>query len=100
MQSITLLAPFASLAALIFAGIMAYVVIKKPQGNEAMIKISTAIKEGADAYLKIQYRGVALFFGLMFILLSALAYFKFITPFVPFAFVSGGFFPVFPVSSA
>ncbi len=92
MQSITLLAPFASLAALIFAGIMAYVVIKKPQGNEAMIKISTAIKEGADAYLKIQYRGVALFFGLMFILLSALAYFKFITPFVPFAFVSGGFF--------
>ncbi len=92
MQAITLLAPLGSLAALIFAGVLAIIVLKKPQGNEAMVKISEAIKKGANAYLKIQYKGVALFFGIMFIILSALAYFKFITPFVPFAFISGGFF--------
>ncbi|HOO26786.1 MAG TPA: sodium/proton-translocating pyrophosphatase, partial [Clostridiales bacterium] len=92
MQAITLLAPLGSLAALFFAGVLAIFVLKKPQGNETMIKISQAIKKGADAYLKIQYKGVALFFGIMFIVLSALAYFKFITPFVPFAFISGGFF--------
>lgn len=92
MQKITLLAPAGALVALLFAAILAMRVLKTPQGNDLMIKISMAIRKGANAYLKIQYRGVAMFFGGMFIILIILAAFGFLTPFVPFAFLTGGFF--------
>ncbi len=92
MEKITLLAPVGAAVALIFAAVLALRVLKMPQGNDLMIKISMAIRKGANAYLKIQYRGVALFFGGMFILLGILAYYKLLTPFVPFAFLTGGFF--------
>lgn len=92
MQKITILAPAGALVALLFAAILAMRVLKTPQGNDLMIKISMAIRKGANAYLKIQYRGVAMFFGGMFIILIILAAFGFLTPFVPFAFLTGGFF--------
>ncbi len=92
MEKITLLAPAGALVALLFAALLAAKVLRMPQGNDLMIKISAAIRKGANAYLRIQYRGVALFFGGMFILLGILAWFKFLTPFVPFAFLTGGFF--------
>lgn len=92
MSYISLLAPACAVMALLFSGLLAIKVIKEPQGNEVMRKISSAIREGANAYLKIQYRGVGIFFAVMFVVLGLLAWRGFLTPFVPFAFVSGGFF--------
>jgi K(+)-stimulated pyrophosphate-energized sodium pump len=82
-----------SLAALAFALYQAISVLKKDQGTEAMKEISRAVQEGAMAYLKQQYSVVGLVFVILFVLLAVLAYvFHFISPFVPFAFITGGFF--------
>ncbi len=88
----TLLSPIGAIIALIFALYLALKVLRAPEGNELMVKISKAIRRGANAYLKRQYSGVALFFVAMFIILSIMVWFKFLTPFVPFAFLTGGFF--------
>jgi len=87
-----LLAPIGSAIALLFAMYLAFKVLKAPQGNDLMQKISTSIKQGANAYLKRQYGVVSIFFLVMFIVLGIMAYFGFVTPFVPFAFLTGGFF--------
>ena len=50
------------------------------------------MQQGANAYLKRQYMGVLIFFVVMFVVLLILAMSGFLTMFVPFAFVTGGFF--------
>jgi K(+)-stimulated pyrophosphate-energized sodium pump len=87
-----LLAPVGSVIALLFAAYLAYTVMKKSEGTEQMAKIAAAIRQGANAYLRRQYTGVAMFFVVMVVILSILAYMGYLTPFVPFAFLSGGFF--------
>ena len=82
----------ASLIAILFAFFTGRKVLKFPEGNELMKKISRSIRKGADAYLKRQYLIVAVFFAIMFVVLSVMAILKLLTPFVPFAFVTGGFF--------
>ncbi len=83
----------AAIAALLFALIMAKKVLSFDSGNELMKKISGSVKAGANAYLKRQYTVVAVFFIAMFLILSLMAFvLKLITPFVPFAFITGGFF--------
>ncbi len=86
------IAPVCALAALIFAYISARRIMKEPEGPDVIKKIASAIRSGANAYLKRQYRGVIAFFAVMFIILIVMAIFGFLTPFVPFAFVTGGFF--------
>ncbi len=81
-----------SVIALIFAALTAKRVLKFERGNDLMKKISDSVKAGANAYLKRQYTVVLVFFGVMFVILSVMAFFNLLTPFVPFAFVSGGFF--------
>ena len=81
-----------SLIALLFAFLTSKKIMKFSEGNEKMQKISNAIREGANAYLKRQYKVVGIFFAVMFVVLSVMAIFKLITPYVPFAFVTGGFF--------
>ena len=78
-------------AALIFAAIQARRVISFPEGNETMKKIAGAIREGANAFLKRQYKTVAIFFGVMFVILFVLSQFGLVNMFTPFAFLSGGF---------
>ncbi|MCL2697282.1 MAG: sodium-translocating pyrophosphatase [Oscillospiraceae bacterium] len=78
--------------ALGFAFIQARRILKYSEGNEVMVKIATAIRSGANAYLKRQYEVVAIFFSVMFIALLALSLFGFVNRYVPFAFVTGGFF--------
>ena len=78
--------------ALLFAVLMARKVMKFPQGNEKMQKISASIQKGANAYLKRQYRIVLIFFGVMFVILGVMAIAGKLTPYVPFAFLTGGFF--------
>ncbi|MBE7032179.1 MAG: sodium-translocating pyrophosphatase [Ruminococcaceae bacterium] len=78
--------------ALIFALFTARKVIKFPEGTDLMKKISGSIRKGANAYLKRQYKIVLIFFAVMFVILSIMAFADLLTPYVPFAFITGGFF--------
>ena len=86
-------APVGAVLALAFAVILAMRVLKQPEGNAEMKRISGAISRGANAYLTKQYKGVALFFFIVFALLLIL-YFWDLLPsiFIPFAFLTGGIF--------
>ncbi len=81
-----------SLLALLFAAFTAKKVMKFPEGTDLMKKISMSIRQGANAYLKRQYTIVLVFFGVMFIILGAMSFAGLLTPYVPFAFITGGFF--------
>ena len=81
-----------SVAALLFAVFTAKKVLKFSEGTDTMKKISSWIRKGANAYLKRQYVVVAIFFAVMFIVLMVMAFLGLLTFFVPFAFVTGGFF--------
>ena len=60
------LVPLGSIIALLFAFFQARKVLGFPEGNALMQKISLSVRKGANAYLKRQYSGVALFFVFMF----------------------------------
>ena len=81
-----------ALAALIYAVITAKRVLKFSEGTDKMKKIASAIRAGANAYLKRQYKVVIIFFICMFVILAVMAALKMLTWYVPFAFVTGGFF--------
>ena len=100
MENLFWLGIVGAVLALVFALIQGIKVIKYPKGNETMETIAGAIRTGAGAYLKRQYTTVTWFFCIMFIILGALAFIPvfagaekgFVSPFVPFAFIIGGFF--------
>ncbi len=81
-----------SVIAIVFAIIMTKKVMKYSEGSEKMQKIAQSIREGANAYLKRQYTVVAIFFAGMFLILGVMALANLLTPYVPFAFLTGGFF--------
>ncbi len=91
-MSLTLLAPIGSALALVFALFLARRVLKTDEGTDLMKKISGAVRKGANAYLKRQYLGVLSFFAVVFVVLLILAFLGHLTMFVPFAFLTGGFF--------
>ena len=61
-----ILAPMGSIFAIAFAGYLAMKIMKNSEGTGDMISIAEAVREGSYAYLKRQYAGVAIFFGVMF----------------------------------
>jgi K(+)-stimulated pyrophosphate-energized sodium pump len=81
-----------AIVALLFAAFNAKKVLKFPEGNDRMKKISASIRAGAMAYLKRQYKILIIFFICMFVVLCIMAATGLLTWFVPFAFVTGGFF--------
>lgn len=91
-MDILLLAPIGAVIALLFAFFLGRKVVRFPEGTSRMAFLSEAIRKGARAYLKRQYTTVAIFFAVMFVVLGLLSIFGFLTPFVPFAFLTGGFF--------
>ncbi|MFH1039395.1 MAG: sodium-translocating pyrophosphatase [PVC group bacterium] len=86
------LAPLASLAAIIFAYFFYRKMMKSPEGNDTMKRIARYVREGAYAYLKRQYRVVAIIFAALFLVFLIMAVFGIQNPFVPVAFLTGGFF--------
>ena len=60
--------------------------------TEKMKEIAEYFREGAMAYLKSQYTVVGKIFIVLVVLLSNLAYMGVQNPFVPVAFLTGGFF--------
>jgi len=87
-----ILAPISSIIALLFASYLVYRIIKESPGDERMIKIQKAIQAGASSYMKRQYTVITIFFGLIFVLLFFLSKKGYLPIFVPFAFLTGGFF--------
>jgi len=86
------LAPVGSLLALVFSGYLAGKVLKNSRGSEQMKEIADAVKEGAKAYLRRQFSVVAIFFVVVFFILLWLSIKGYLVIFVPFAFLTGGFF--------
>ena len=83
---------FASLVALFFAYAQAKKVLNSDEGTDRMKQISRFVRTGASAFLKRQYRTVLIFFVFMFCVLCAMAATHKLTWYVPFAFLTGGFF--------
>ncbi len=85
-------APLGSILALIFAVVFYKKMMSADEGNEKMREIAQAVREGADAYMNRQYRVVSLVFLVLLIIFSILAFMGIQNPFVPVAFLTGGFF--------
>ena len=84
--------PVSALLALLFAWIFYRNMITREEGTDRMKEIATYVREGAMAYLKRQYSVVGKVFIILVILLTILAYLGVQNPFVPVAFLTGGFF--------
>src|SRR3989338_7632692 len=83
---------FSAAAGLIFAAFLSRLVMQNPDGNEKMVEIATAVREGAAAYLRQQYLGVSVFFIIVLGVLLVLALQGYFLIFIPIAFLVGGLF--------
>ena len=87
------LVPAASLTALLFAYIFFRKMMKEDEGTPTMRQIARYVREGAMAYLKQQYKVVVIVFLILAAIFAVLAYgFHVQNSWVPFAFLTGGFF--------
>jgi len=86
------IAPLMSLLALGFAFYFYKKMMEAPEGTEKMIEIARHVREGAYAYLFRQYSVVTLVFVVLLAIFAFLAYKGVQNPFVPVAFLTGGFF--------
>ncbi len=85
--------PVASVLALLFAFIFYRQMKKEDEGTPTMKQIAQYVREGAMAYLKQQYKVVVIVFIVLAVFFAILAYgFGVQNPWVPFAFLTGGFF--------
>jgi len=87
-----ILAPISSVIALLVATYLAYKIMKAAPGDESMVRIQKAIQEGTSSYIKKQYSVIAVFFAIVFVLLFMLSRKGYLPIFVPFSFLTGGFF--------
>lgn len=85
--------PAASLIALFMAWYFYRGMMKESEGTDQMKKIAGYVRKGAMSYLKQQYRIVGIVFLVLVVLFSIMAYgFNLQNPWVPVAFLTGGFF--------
>lgn len=91
-SSIFWIVPIAAVTALVFAWIFFRGMMKNSEGNDRMKEIAQYVREGAMAYLTRQYKVVFIVFLVLVALLTFLAYLGVQNPFVPIAFLTGGFF--------
>ena len=86
------IAPIGALIGLFFAWVCYRLMIGAPKGNERMEEIAGYVREGAMAYLRQQYSRVGMVFIVLVVIFAALALMGWQNPFVPVAFLTGGFF--------
>ena len=87
------LIPLASVCALMMAWLFFQNMMKEDEGSPRMKEIALYIRRGAMAYLRQQYRVVLIVFIVLAIIFAIMAYgFNAQNPWVPFAFLTGGFF--------
>ncbi len=91
--SVFWLVPIGSLLALAFAFYFFKKMMQADEGTDKMKTIAQHVRTGAMAYLKQQYKVVIIVFVILTIIFAFLAYgIKIQNPWVPFAFITGGFF--------
>ncbi len=91
-SSIFWIVPLSSAVALLFAWLFYRGMMRNSEGTTRMAEIAGYVREGAMAYLRRQYGVVLKVFVIMALLLGVLAYLGVQNPFVPVAFLTGGFF--------
>lgn len=93
MDSLFYIVPAAAVIALFFAWYFFHQMMKESEGTATMKEIAQYVRDGAMAYLKQQYKVVTIVFVILAIFFAILAYgFHIQNPWVPFAFLTGGFF--------
>jgi K(+)-stimulated pyrophosphate-energized sodium pump len=92
MSSIFWIVPIASVLALLFGWVFFKSMMKNSEGTARMKEIAQHVRDGAMAYLKRQYRVVGIVFAILFVVFIILAVLGVQNPFVPVAFLTGGFF--------
>ena len=95
LENLFLLGFIGAAVALIFAFIQRGIVMKHSEGNDKMVEIAQAIRDGANAYLKHQYMTVGKVFAVVFVILLIMAFAtggEMLSKFTPFAFITGGVF--------
>jgi len=89
------LAPVGAVLALLFALFFYRGMKRESEGTEEMQAIARGVREGANTYLKRQFTVVAIFLVVLACILAYLAFgmaVPVMNPWVPFAFLTGGFF--------
>ncbi len=87
------LIPIASVCALAMAWYFFKSMMKAEEGTPRMVEIAEYVRRGAMAYLKQQYKVVLIVFVVLAIVFAIMAYgFNAQNEWVPFAFLTGGFF--------
>ena len=85
--------PASSVLALLLAWYFYRQMMRESEGTDTMKKIASYVRQGAMSYLKQQYKIVGLVFLGLVVLFSIMAYgFGLQNPWVPVAFLTGGFF--------
>jgi K(+)-stimulated pyrophosphate-energized sodium pump len=93
MSTIFWIIPISALTALGFAWYFFKSMMKEDEGTDLMKTIALHVRKGAMAYLKQQYKVVSLVFLVLVVFFALLAFvFKVQNEWVPFAFLTGGFF--------
>ena len=91
--SVFWLVPIASVCALGMAWYFFKQMMREEEGTPRMAEIAEYVRRGAMAYLKQQYRVVLIVFIVLALIFSFMAYVLHVqNPWVPFAFLTGGFF--------
>lgn len=92
-NSLFWIVPSASFVALLLAWYFYNAMKKESEGTERMAMIARHVRKGAMSYLKQQYKIVGIVFLALVVLFSVMAYgFNLQNPWVPVAFLTGGFF--------
>jgi len=86
------LVPVASIVALLFAYYFFKRMMRESEGTERMQTIARYVREGAMSYLRQQYKVVTVVFIIIALIFVVMAYFGLQNSWVPFAFLTGGFF--------
>ena len=84
--------PICAIIALVFAYVFFKSMMKSSEGTPRMIEIAQHVREGAMAYLSRQYKVVGIVFAILLVVFIFLAIIGVQNPFVPVAFLTGGFF--------
>jgi K(+)-stimulated pyrophosphate-energized sodium pump len=92
MENLIYIVPVAAIAALVSAFMFFKAMMRSEKGNAKMEEIAGYVREGAYAYLYRQYKAVFKVFAVLCVILIVLAFLGIQNPFVPFAFLTGGFF--------
>ena len=92
LANLWLVSLIAAVIALVFVALQAKKVLAEEEGSDLMKRISQNVRKGAGAFLRRQYKTVGIFFVCMVVIICVMAALGFLTWYVPFAFLTGGFF--------